>query len=74
MIVTPFAALILDKIGIKITVTIAAILQFLGSWIRYFPGSKPQFYWALLAGQTLCGIAQPFLLTPPPKVNTRLTT
>ena len=53
-----------NYLGLGYGIFIAAVLNFIGGWVRYFPGSQDHqitsYYW-LLAGQSICAVAQSFI-------------
>jgi hypothetical protein len=40
---------------------VAALVNTIGGWIRFFPGSLSSMYYVLLVGQILCAISQSFI-------------
>lgn len=52
---------VIDNKGLGYGVFIAATLNCIGGWIRFWPGYKPDGFWWLFAGQSICAIAQSFI-------------
>ncbi|XP_055931753.1 feline leukemia virus subgroup C receptor-related protein 2-like isoform X1 [Argiope bruennichi] len=56
---------LMDKKGLKITLVIGAILNFLGSWVQCFSFSTDR-YLVIMACQTIYALGQVFVLSLPP--------
>ncbi|KAL0479103.1 hypothetical protein AKO1_007964 [Acrasis kona] len=57
------ASYIIDKKGLRLSVTIGCMLNFLSGWVRLagFKKGHEYFYWISFSGQCLGALAQPFL-------------
>uniref|UniRef100_A0A8C4X1D0 Major facilitator superfamily (MFS) profile domain-containing protein n=1 Tax=Eptatretus burgeri TaxID=7764 RepID=A0A8C4X1D0_EPTBU len=55
---------ILSHRGLRFMALVANVLNFLGAWIKAL-GVRPDLFWVAVLGQTLCGIAQVFILSMP---------
>ncbi|KAL4507094.1 hypothetical protein ABPG72_001887 [Tetrahymena utriculariae] len=53
------ANFIIDKYGVKISITVGCILCMLGAWLRMLVN---QSFYILIAGSIVCGIGRPFIL------------
>lgn len=56
----------LDSKGLGMGVYVATVLNFIGCWIRWFPG-KDSYDW-LLVGQSFCAAAMSFIDITGPKI------
>jgi len=59
------AAWVVDHKGLQLGVMLASLATAAGAWIRV---TGKWGYWYALIGQTLCGCAQPIILSAPPKI------
>jgi MFS family permease len=64
---SPIAGFLLDFLGMRIGVSIGALLNALGAWVRV-AGSSSDYFVLLFIGQSLCALAQCFILSVPPKL------
>eukprot|EP01119_Soliformovum_irregulare_P014392 TRINITY_DN3938_c0_g2_i1.p1 TRINITY_DN3938_c0_g2~~TRINITY_DN3938_c0_g2_i1.p1 ORF type:complete len:303 (-),score=71.21 TRINITY_DN3938_c0_g2_i1:40-948(-) len=66
---TRFVAMwVIDNRGLGIGIVIAAILNLIGGWVRFYPGSDRKGYAWLLTGQCFCAISQSFIDIAGPKI------
>jgi sugar phosphate permease len=64
---TRFIAMwLIDNHGLGMGVFVSTVLNCIGGWIRFWPGSD-DFAW-LFAGQTFCAVAQGFIDIAGPKI------
>jgi FLVCR family MFS transporter 7 len=66
--VTPFTISTLHRGGPRQAIIIASVFLLLGNWIRY-GGTRANNFGAVVFGQILTGIAQPFVLSAPTKYS-----
>jgi MFS transporter, FLVCR family, MFS-domain-containing protein 7 len=64
----PFTIYTLNKTGPKGAIIVASCLLFVGNWIRY-GGTRSGSFGAVLFGQVLIGLAQPFVLSAPTRYS-----
>ena len=58
----------LDRKGLKLTVLLGASLTFLGAFVKCF-AVEPNLFPVIMLGQTLCSIAQAFILSIPARLS-----
>uniref|UniRef100_UPI00358E823F heme transporter FLVCR2-like isoform X2 n=1 Tax=Myxine glutinosa TaxID=7769 RepID=UPI00358E823F len=58
---------ILSHRGLRFMALVANILNCLGAWVKAL-GVRPDLFWVAVFGQTLCGVAQVFILSMPPLI------
>jgi hypothetical protein len=64
----PFTILTLHRGGPRQAIIIASVFLLLGNWIRY-GGTKANNFGAVMFGQILTGLAQPFVLSAPTRYS-----
>jgi MFS family permease len=67
-VAAPFTIYILAKLGPKAAIIVASCLLLVGNWIRY-GGTRAGNFGAVMFGQILLGLAQPFLLSVPTRYS-----
>ncbi|PIA94463.1 Major facilitator superfamily domain-containing protein 7 [Cercospora beticola] len=66
----PATIWVLNKYGPKASITIASVLILIGNWIRYAGAAVDDgYFYVVLAGQLLIGLAQPFVLAAPTRYS-----
>lgn len=68
VVATPVTIYVLHRGGPKPAIIAASVLLLLGNWIRY-GGTKTKSYGAVMFGQILTGLAQPFVLSAPTRYS-----
>lgn len=61
------ATWMLDKTGLRLTVIAGCLLNVVGALVKCF-AVQPNLFWLLFLGQTICGIAQIFVLGIPARL------
>ena len=64
----PFTILILHRGGPRPAIIIASVFLLVGNWIRY-GGTRANNFGAVMFGQVLTGLAQPFVLSAPTRYS-----
>ncbi|KAF2213845.1 hypothetical protein CERZMDRAFT_110866 [Cercospora zeae-maydis SCOH1-5] len=60
----------LNKHGPKASIVTASVLILIGNWVRYAGAASDHgYFYVVLAGQLLIGLAQPFVLTAPTRYS-----
>jgi MFS transporter, FLVCR family, MFS-domain-containing protein 7 len=67
-VAAPFTIYALNKAGPKAAIIIASCLLLVGNWIRY-GGTRGGSFGAVMFGQILVGLAQPFVLSAPTRYS-----
>ncbi|KAL0477112.1 10 TM domain-containing transmembrane protein [Acrasis kona] len=65
---SPIGSFVLDKFGMRVGVGFGAVLNTLGVWVRVLGCLTDGLFSLVFLGQTLCAVAQCFLLSTPPKL------
>jgi MFS transporter, FLVCR family, MFS-domain-containing protein 7 len=68
VVICPFTMYVLHRGGPRPAIIIAAVFILLGNWIRY-GGTKANNFGAVMFGQILTGVAQPFVLSAPTRYS-----
>jgi MFS family permease len=66
---SPIAGFMLDFFGMRIGVSIGALLNAIGAWVRVAGSGDSNYFAILFVGQTLAALAQCFILSVPPKIS-----
>ncbi|GAB1600202.1 feline leukemia virus subgroup C receptor-related protein 2-like isoform X1 [Argonauta hians] len=61
------ASYLLDRKGLRVVIIIGTLLNCTGAWLKCISAS-PDRFWLLMVAQTICGIAQIFVLEVPPRL------
>jgi FLVCR family MFS transporter 7 len=68
VVVCPLTMYVLHRGGPRPAIIIAAVFILLGNWVRY-GGTKANNFAAVMFGQILTGVAQPFVLSAPTRYS-----
>ena len=63
-----FANYMMESCGLYLSLLVAVILNSAGAWLRLLISVEDAFLWAII-GQLIAGIANPFVLSAPPKIS-----
>ncbi|KAI9744779.1 MAG: hypothetical protein M1818_001704 [Claussenomyces sp. TS43310] len=66
--ISPLTIYTLHRGGPRLAIIIASLLLLVGNWIRY-GGTRSNSFGAVMFGQILIGVAQPFVLSAPTKYS-----
>ncbi|XP_029633167.1 feline leukemia virus subgroup C receptor-related protein 2 isoform X2 [Octopus sinensis] len=61
------ASWLLDRKGLRVIIICGTLLNCVGAWLKCISAS-PDRFWLLMIAQTICGIAQIFVLEVPPRL------
>lgn len=61
------ASWLLDRKGLRTVIISGTLLNCIGAWLKCISAS-PDRFWLLMIAQTICGIAQVFVLEVPPRL------